>query len=120
VLAEVSGEKTHPLIGAHIEVKCKSGWYTAEVLKVDDDQLFVHYTSFNHDDDEWVSADRVRRFEYRRFEPCAAVEAQTSSSKKWYPAHVLRAWRTMHLVRWDAWGPEYDEWMGPSRIRAPH
>jgi hypothetical protein len=118
VLAETTAPRTHPLVGALLEVESKGKWYPAEVLEVEGEQLQVHYTEYGHSSDEWVEPGRARPFSYERFAPGTLAEAQGSSSGKWYPVTVLAAWRTMHYVRWEGYSPAYDEWVGPSRLRA--
>ena len=47
----------------------------------------------------------------------APVEVQSSADDEWYPGRVLERWESLHFCHYDDYGPEYDEWFGPSRIR---
>lgn len=113
----VSTKLSDPQIGQHVEVEWKAKWYNAEILEVRDAQYKIHYTDYTSSSDEWVTMERIRVRSTERFWLGAPVEIQAASSKKWYPGRVLETWENMHFCRYDGYGPEYDEWFGPSRIR---
>lgn len=116
-LAVVSSPRTDSQIGQQVEVLWKDKWYHAEILETRGAEYKVHYTNYSTSSDEWVTLDRVRGPVFERFWIGAPVEIQAASSKKWYPALVLQTWESLHFCRYDGYGPEYDEWIGPSRIR---
>ncbi len=46
--------------GDPLSVKWKGTWYPAHVLKVNGDQLFIHYDGYDNSWDEWVGPARYR------------------------------------------------------------
>lgn len=117
-IARVTKPREVPRGGRYLEVSSKGKWYKAEVLEQRGKELFIHYTSYDSSWDEWVGPERVREFEFARFPIGDEVEAAGSSSGKWYKATVLDTYESLHLVRWEGYSSAYDEWVGPSRIRA--
>lgn len=47
--------------GARVEVNWDGKWYAARVLKVDHGVHLIHYTGYDDEWDEWVSASRIRK-----------------------------------------------------------
>lgn len=122
-----AARKSHPRVGERLEVEWpapaagsseRGSFYAAEVIEARGEELKVHYTAnLKTESDEWISPQRTRPFRPARYEEGAAVSVK-SSSKKWYPARVKARFESLHLCSYDGWSSEYDEWFGPSRIRA--
>jgi hypothetical protein len=105
-------------VGSMIEVHWGKKWYQAEILKVESDgKVRVHYEGYGSEDDETVTADRVRPFAFDAFEPQTKVEAKSSWTGKWGAATVLARSGSLHQVRFAGTTAAYDEWVGPSRAR---
>lgn len=118
ILADTHGKKADSHIGDLVEVKSGKKWYKAEVLSVKGKKFKIHYTAdTKSDDDEWVTQDQIRPYQFQHFRVGSDVEVKGASSGKWYPARVLDTWGSMHFCRYDGYSPAYDEWVGPSRIR---
>ena len=47
--------------GSTVEVIWKRKWYPAKVLSVERGVHLIHYVDYDHDSDEWVGAERIRR-----------------------------------------------------------
>jgi hypothetical protein len=116
-LATVSKPLSDPQIGQMVEAQWDGEWYNAEILEVRGAEYKIHYTDYTSGSDEWVTMARIRSLSFERFWLGAPVEIQDTSGPKWYPARVLETWENLHFCRYDDYGPEYDEWIGPSRIR---
>jgi hypothetical protein len=105
-------------VGKLVEIASAGSWSRGEILEVQGNRLRIHYTKDTRsDDDQWVAADRVRSPVYPRYAVGTKVELQGASNREWYPGVVLDHWESLHFGRYDGYGPEYDEWFGPSRIR---
>lgn len=118
-LADDATPKGDAKVGAMVEVHWGQKWYRGEILTVErDGKLRVHYEGYGSEDDETVTADRVRPLAFDAYEPRAEVEARSSWTGRWRAATVLARSGSMHQVRFAGSTAAYDEWVGPSRIRA--
>lgn len=102
-------------IGERVEVLSDGEWYKAKILEAADGSYKVHYAGWPDDDDEWVAEDRIRKHEPVAF--AAGTEVEVEWKDEWYPARVLEEEDGVHLVRYDGYGEEWDEWVGGRRIR---
>jgi hypothetical protein len=114
VVAAATG-KRNPAVGRHVEVLWRGGWWKAVVTKEDAAGTHVRYVS---DGSTEVVADPAR---VRPFRP-TELPAGTKLRVVWedgvvYPATVRRSWYGLHFVHYPGYGPEYDEWVSPDRIR---
>ena len=110
-----AAKKDDARIGDPIEIKWKDSWRHAHVLAVKDGKSLVHYVGQGNDDDEWVAPDRIRAYKPKEFPKGALVEVEWE--KKWWPAKVMDSRYGLHSIHYDGYGPEWDEWVGPQRIR---
>jgi hypothetical protein len=113
-LAPAKGNRTERA-GEHIEVEWKNQWYRAQVLASRGREVKIHYVGYDHSWDEWVEPERVRPFRPASFQPGAPVSVKWEG--KWYPATVRRAWYGLHLVHYDDYSDEWNEWVGPDAIK---
>jgi hypothetical protein len=116
-LSDVSKPLSDPQIGQYVQVFWEDEWYNAEILETRGNEYKIRYVDYDAVSDEWVLAKRIRGVDFERFWIGAPVEVQSSADNDWYPARVLESWESLHFCRYDDYGPEYDEWFGPSRIR---
>ena len=58
---------------------------------------------------------RIRQFKPTQFAKNARVEVEWQG--KWWPAKVLDAKGGSHLITYDGYGKEWDEWVTSKRIR---
>ncbi len=117
-LAPVRGTKKDPQVGKLVEVRSRKAWAPAEIVDVRGDRFKVHYTADTRTDkDEWVPKDQVWPRAFERFPAGTRLELQGGSDRKWYPGVVVKTWESLHYCRYDGYGPAYNEWFGPSRIR---
>lgn len=118
-LSKVIAPLKDPQIGQYVQVLWEDEWYNAEILDTRSDQYKIRYANSDASEDEWVTLKRMRGVVFEQFWNGAPVEVQSSADDEWYPAHVLENWESLHFCHYDDYGPEYDEWFGPSRIRRP-
>ena len=117
-LATTKGQKG-PRVGELLEVWSGAKWAKAEILDARAQQFKIHFTENTRTaNDAWVAQDHLRRFEFKSFPIGAAVDVQDSSDDQWHSAKVLESWESLHLCRNDDRSSAYDEWFGPSRMRA--
>ncbi|HWB08356.1 MAG TPA: agenet domain-containing protein [Pirellulales bacterium] len=101
--------------GEHVEVQWQNKWYRAQVLGSRGEELKVHYVGYADSWDEWVPPERVRPFRPPGFKPGSPVSVKWEG--QWYPATVRRAWYGLHLVHYDNYSNEWNEWVGPDAIK---
>ncbi len=117
-LATATGQK-QSRVGELLEAWSGTKWTKAEILDARAQQFKIHFTENTRTaNDKWVAEDHLRRFEFQRFPVGAAVDVQDSSDDQWHSAKVLESWESLHLCRNDDRSSAYDEWFGPSRMRA--
>lgn len=108
-----------PRVGELLETYANATWEKSEVLDAGAQGLKIHFTKDTRvADDAWFATDRLRPFRFDRYPTGATVEVQDSSNDRWHSAKVLENWESLHLCRYDGYSSAYDEWFGPSRVRA--
>ena len=98
-----------------VEVEWEGQWYRAEVLAEKKDEFRIHYLGYDDTWDEWVTPKRMRAFALPAYTVGAAVMVRWEG--KWYPAKVLESWKGLHRIHFDNFEDEWDEWVGPERIK---
>ncbi len=102
-------------------------WYPAQALSPSPDGVTcrVRYTGYGPEWDESVAPNRI----YRRTAGDSAQVHQANTpvtvywKGRWYQATVLEVHSSAsgvhaHRVRYVGYGPEWDEWVAPNRIRS--
>lgn len=104
-------------VGDRVEVFWKGQWYRGWVLEkaADGKKAKVRYAGYGREWDEWVGQERWRPYTARAL--AAKTPASVQWKGEWYRATVLQSWEGLHLVRYAGFGPEWDEWVGPERVR---
>ncbi len=98
-----------------VEVLAEGEWWKALILRAEGKKSFVHYAGYGSEEDEWVGPDRIRPCAERTLDVGKRVRVEWEG--EWYPARVEESSRGLHRVRYDGYGEEWDEWVGPRRIR---
>ena len=104
-----------PRVGERVEALSSGSWYKGLVLDAKDGRFRVHYYGYEEDEDEWVKPDELRSFKFKQLPRGAAIEAEWQG--QWYPAKVMEVRNGAHLVSYDGFGREWDEWVASSRVR---
>jgi hypothetical protein len=89
-------------------------WYKAKVLAEGADACYVHYLGYSSRWDAWIGYTRIRPFAPQGLPAGTAVSVEWHG--RWYAAHVRRSYMGLHLVRYDGYGEEWDEWVPPRRL----
>jgi RNA binding chromodomain-containing protein/agenet domain-containing protein len=113
--------------GDKAEVKWKGRWYPATVSQAVGNRCFIHYDGYANSWDEWVGPGRIRIISSSAPPPAAVVVGTPLYSVEeavmvlwhgsWWPAHVLRAEANRWFIHYDNYGNNWDEWVGPGRIK---
>ena len=114
VIAE-NVEQTAPRLGERVEAFDQGGWYRAIITGVEGGKFKVHYFGYEYNEDAWRNADRIRLFKPRSFAVGTKVEAEWNG--KWFPAKILQVKGGAHLVNYEGFGNEWNEWIPSKRIR---
>ncbi len=103
-------------LGDRIEAFDGEDWYKAIITDARNDKYKVHYYAYEHDEDQYVSADQIRRAQKeKQFKINEEIEAKIDN--EWYPARVLKVVGGAHLVSFDEYDEEWNEWMPSNQIR---
>lgn len=102
-------------VGERLLVKWNNAWYRGQIMESRGRQFKVHYVGYANSWDEWVGPERTKPFKPAAFQPGTKVSVK--SENKWYPATVRRAWYGLHLVHYDNYSAEWNEWVGPAAIK---
>lgn len=108
-------QKNAPRVGERIEAFDRNKWYRAIITASENNKFKVHYFGYEYDEDAWRSANQIRQFTPKTFKIGENVEAEWNG--KWYAARILEVKGGAHLVSYDGFGAEWDEWIPSKRVR---
>lgn len=114
IVAEIKGDFA-PRLGERIEAFDQGGWFKAIITEAKGNQFKVHFYGYEYDEDAWVTAKEIRQFTPTSYKVGTKVEAEWF--KDWYPAKILEVRGGAHLVSYEGFGSESDEWIPSSRVR---
>ncbi len=107
------------VVGESLMIEWGGSWWAATTLAVlNDGRVVIHYTGWGAEWDELATPKRIRR-EVQGAATYTAKEAVFVEWKgSWWPAHVKKVeGKDKYGIRYDGYGPEWDEVVGPSRIK---
>lgn len=104
-----------PRVGERVEAKSMQEWYRGFVVDSCAGEQKIHYYGYESADDEWIPNARIRQFKPTQFAKNERVEVEWQG--KWWPAKVLDAKGGSHLITYDGYSKEWDEWVTSKRIR---
>jgi hypothetical protein len=118
IISKVTAEKKSPPVGDYVEAFYKGQWLKSEITDAKAGSFRVHHTDQGSTYNEWVKSDQIRPYQFAHFKTGDHVEISGGPGDKQSPGSVLQSWESMVLCRFDGYSPAYDEWVGPSRIKA--
>ena len=107
--------QAEPRVGERVEAFDQGDWYRAIITGVENNKFRVHYFGYEYDEDGLRTATQIRSFTPKSFAVGSRIEAEYE--KEWFPARVLQVKGGAHLVHYDGYDAEYDEWISSDRIR---
>ena len=96
-------------LGARLEVLDEGTWYTGFVKEVKEDQFLIHYYGWPKSEEEWVTKDRIRKQKKQTHE--VGTRLWALSAGVWEKGKVLRVKNGLHLIKFDDWAVEWNEWV---------
>jgi len=118
ILSDVGSANKSAETGEYVEDLRNNSWHKAEITDIKPGFVKVHETNQGATFEDWLAKSQIRPFTYQEFAPGAHVMVKGNSSGKWYPATVEKAFESLRLCHYDGCLTAYDEYIGPSRIKA--
>ena len=103
--------------GTALEVEWKGKWFKAVIVEAGDGKYKIHYDGYGDNWDEWVT---FRRMRFHSLPPGWKVGDPVQANWKgaWYKATIIGADGARYKIHYDGYGDNWDEWVGPDRIKA--
>ena len=101
--------------GDYVESEWKGTWWRAQVLGGAEGLVRVHYSGYQASTDESVEPARLRA--PRPIDRKAGESLEVEWGGKWWPGVVREVRDDFAFVHYDAYGPEWDEWVTARRLR---
>lgn len=105
-------------VGERVEAQDRGEWWKARIVDARSGELKVHWLGFVGYEDEWVERSQVRPLRGARGYP-AGSKVEVEWKGRYYPARILELKGAVHLVHYDGYSDEWDEWVASKRIRLP-
>jgi hypothetical protein len=118
-VAPASATAAPPAAPGAVEVLWGGTWWAAEVLESRAGVTRIHYTGWGPEWDEWVGPERIRSAAPSRPLGSARVgqRVEVEWHGTWWAAEVVAKKRGFYKIHYTGWGPEWDEWVEPPRMR---
>lgn len=103
-----------------VEVLWGGTWWPAEILETRSSLTKVRYTGWGPEWDEWIEPARMRPAASKRPLTNARVGQRVLIEwhGTWWDGEVIEQRSGFSKVHYTGWGPEWDEWVEPARLRA--
>jgi hypothetical protein len=102
-------------IGEHIEALTGNEWYKGVIVDSKPGAFKIHFYGYGVADDEWVKANNIRSPTMVRYKKGTRVEVKWQ--KRWYEATILDLREGSHLITYEGFDSQWDEWVPSERIR---
>lgn len=104
-------------LGERIEAYDGDGWYRAIITGESGGRLKVHYYGYDFAEDAFVRPEWIRPAEKAKQFPIGEEIEVEYDDGEWYPARVLKVVGGAHLVSFDHYSDEWNEWFSSGKIR---
>jgi hypothetical protein len=106
-----------PRLGERIEAFDGEDWYRAIITDArGNGEYKVHYYGYEYNEDQFVSADRIRPArKQKQYKIGEEVEAKVDN--EWFPARVVEVVGGAHLVSFEDYEEEWNEWVPSDQVR---
>jgi hypothetical protein len=115
LMIRASHKPTDPEVGQRTEIEWRGKYYRGFVIGRNGPLSRVHYYGYQESDDEWVAPERLRT-------PAPVTRPINSRVQilwkgAWYRGKIVGVKHGLHLVKYDDWGPEWNEWVTAELLR---
>lgn len=118
--AVASADQPRWEVGDKVEALWGKRWWSGEIIDTRADLFKVHYTGWDKSWDEWMEAPRLRAPRSLRINECRRGDkVQIFWKHTWYPGTILKVKGKRAFIHYTGYGPKWDEWVGPTRLRWP-
>jgi len=107
--------KEHASIGERILVDWNGEDYIARIEKYRPGEFYICYFSFASNERSWISEDEAKPLDIVHYAPGTRLEIL--SDDKWYPCRVLKGFCGLHLIKYDDYSDDYNEWAPKDNLR---
>lgn len=111
--------KTQGTMSGRVGERCEGlegkTWYRAKIIAEGGGKFQVTWPGWDSTHDAWLAPDRLRPYVPALIAPSTAVEIEWN--KVWYPGSVMKTELGLHLVHYDRYPHEDDEWVSRKRLR---
>ena len=110
--------KKNLLVGSRVMVDYGGEDYMGFVEEADAKNNFkIRFYSYTNNETEWLNISRLKPFACSKdYKIGTKVKALSRYDEKWYPGKVIKKFLCLHLVHFDNYDSEWDEWMAPKNI----
>lgn len=105
-----------PTVGERGEFRSSGGWYRGFTIGHDGDKKLVRFYGYDSSCDEWVGPDAIRKPAPSEELPIGTTVSALSHNE-WFSAKVVAVRQGMHLVKFDGWASEWNEWLPASSLK---
>lgn len=118
ILAQAE-RKADARVGERVEVRSEGDWFKGRIIDASPSRslFLVHYYGYEEAEDEWVSANRIRRLSGDA-QYAAGQKVEVEWEGDWYAARILQVRGGLFLIHYQDYGEEWDEWVEAKRIRS--
>jgi len=111
--------KKNLLVGKRVKVAYDGQDYLGFVEDADGKNNYkVRFYSYTNNESEWLTLNRLKSFSCEKDLPIGSkVSALSAYDDKWYPGKVINKFLCLHLVHYDGYDSEWDEWIAPQKIK---
>ena len=102
-------------VGERIEAYSVDGYYKGFIRDVEGDKFKVRFYGYEETDDELIPADKIRQSVPKQYEIGERVSVEWQGSQ--FIAKVVDVKGGSHLVEYEDYTPDDDEWVPSKRIR---
>ena len=116
-------QKSNNRVGEHVEIFQNAGLRRAQIEDFKDGKFQVRFASTAEREEAWVPESSIRTMKTEPKTPTAVLvvgeAVRVEWKKRWWPAKILKVNENekQYFIAYDGYGEEWNEWVGPKRIR---
>jgi Caspase domain len=109
---------TNKLVGTHVYVDYDGEDYLGFIEEAGSNNNYkVRFYSYTNHEAEWLKFSRLKPFSCQKDYPIGTkVKALSNYDEKQYKGQIINKFLCLHLVHYNDYDSEWDEWLGPNKI----